>query len=145
MLEGNRRCQNVGSLIRHSLLGFHGSLTQTLLKDSISSVFGAQPRPPCGRGDASEAKKRSLRCHAPFNGRSQTQALILLEPAYLFPSPPSPRTQSAFEINYYLKKKKSMKVRMKNESCNLSCCLVVCKCKQRDTVSVRNNMKVAPT
>lgn len=44
MLEGNRSYQNVGSLIRHFLLGFHGSLTQTLLKGSISSVLAAQPR-----------------------------------------------------------------------------------------------------
>lgn len=109
MLEGNRSYQNVGSLIRHFLLSFHGSLTQTLLKGSISSVLAAQLRPPSGRGDASEAKKGSLHRHAPFNGRSQTQALILLELAYLFPSPPSPRTQSAFEINsiIFFKKKKA--------------------------------------
>lgn len=99
MLEGDCCYQNVGSLIRHFLLGFRGSLTQTLLKGSISSVFAAQPQPPSGRGDSSEANKGSLHCQASFNGRSQTQALILLEPAYLFPSPPSPRTQSAFEIN----------------------------------------------
>lgn len=98
MLGGDCRYQNVGSLIRHFLLGFHGSLTQTLLKGSISSVLAAKPLPPSGR-DSSEANKGSLHCQAPFNGWSQTQALILLEPAYLFPSPPSLRTQSALEIN----------------------------------------------
>lgn len=44
MLEGDCCYQNVGFLIRHFLLGFHGSLTQTLLKGSISSVLAAQPR-----------------------------------------------------------------------------------------------------
>jgi hypothetical protein len=45
----------VGSLIRHFLLGFHGSRCQELLKGArpVGSILDAQPLPPAG-GDVAE-------------------------------------------------------------------------------------------
>lgn len=78
-LEGTQSYQNVGSLIRHFLLGFHGSRCQELLKGAqlaLQSILDAQPVPPAG-GDVAEAEEESLALSRPAQWQSQIQASCL--------------------------------------------------------------------